>query len=295
MSKNSKKIKFAGLLTANKGLFRCPICSGEMELNQETSLQCASHHSFDLSRQGYVNVLSHGLKTKYDKQMFESRRLLYKSGAFQPLIDQISGKIIRTHESARTPLKLLDAGCGEGSHLSGIREKVIQSLAHDFLGVGVDIAKEGIYLAARDYPNMIWCVADIANCPFASKQFHFILAILSPSNYAECQRMLADDGMVIKVIPESGYLQELRAIFYGQGDHRVYSNDNTLARFSEAFELVESERLRYKWALEEALVEPLVRMTPLTWGSTEEGVQRVLGMNLAEITVDLRILYGKKK
>ncbi|MBE5394010.1 MULTISPECIES: putative RNA methyltransferase [Brevibacillus] len=295
VSNNSKKIKSAGLISANNGLFRCPLCSGAMELILEKSLQCTNHHTFDLSRQGYVNVLSHGLKTKYDKQMFESRRSLYKSGVFQPLVDQIGGRIIREHESTREPLRILDAGCGEGSHLFAIREKIVQSSPHELLAVGADIAKEGIYLASRDYPDMIWCVADIANCPFASQQFHFILAILSPSNYAECQRMLKDDGMVIKVIPESGYLQELRAIFYEQSDKQLYANDNTVARFTEAFELVESERLKYSWKLEKALVEPLIRMTPLSWGCTEEDLQKAKDMDISEITIDLRILYGKKK
>jgi 23S rRNA (guanine745-N1)-methyltransferase len=35
-------------------------------------------------------------------------------------------------------------------------------------------------------------------------------------------------------------------------------------------------------------------MTPLSWGITEERLQKVQEMNLKEITIDLTILFGKK-
>nr|WP_261383929.1 hypothetical protein [Bacillus licheniformis] len=38
---------------------------------------------------------------------------------------------------------------------------------------------------------------------------------MSPSNYAEFERLLSDDGIVLKVIPRSGHLKELRRFLYG--------------------------------------------------------------------------------
>lgn len=72
--------------------------------------------------------------------------------------------------------------------------------------VGIDISKEGILLAAKGYPEMIWSVADLAACPFADGKFYAIVNILSPANYLEFKRILNEDGVFIKVMPQEGYL-----------------------------------------------------------------------------------------
>lgn len=282
-----------GLIAKNEALFRCPLCSGQMKLVHLKSLICADHHCFDLARQGYVNMLSHASQAKYDKQMFESRRIISKTGFFEPLSSKISEIITNRLESQSEPVKILDAGCGEGSHLARIQEKMAHSTEKDFLGVGLDISKEGIIMAAKEYPNSIWCVGDLAKAPFASSKFNYILNILAPANYAEFQRMISRDGRVIKVIPERGYLQELREIFFAESEKQAYSNDNTLGLFRSKFKLVEVERVNYNVTLPRAWLEPLVHMTPLSWGTTEERLHRALEMDLREVTIDLTILAGK--
>ena len=118
--------------------------------------------------------------------------------------------------------------------------------------------------------------------------------ILTPANYAEFQRMIFRDGWVIKVIPERDYLQELRNVFYVQTGKQVYSNDSTLELFRSNFKLIDTQRLRYIVTLDPALIEPLIQMTPLSWGTTKECLQKALEMNLREVTIDLTILTGKK-
>lgn len=288
-------INNAALIAKYVDIFKCPICSGRMEMVNARSLICSNHHCFDLARQGYINLLTHALKTKYDKKMFQARRVIYRSGFFGPLIDRISGEIINEIKNNSERVTMLDAGCGEGFLLSGIIERIEQNTTNDLLGVGVDIAKEGIIIASREYPNSIWCVADLAKCPFESEQFSFILNILSPSNYVEFKRMLSYGGLVIKVIPESNYLQELRHIFYEQTEKEHYSNDKTIELFQENLLLTDMQRLCYSVNMDSTLIEHLVNMTPLSWGTTEERLQKVVEMGLREITVDLTILFGKEK
>lgn len=292
MSGNKGKTAKAGLLVQYANLFRCPLCSGSMQLVHLKSLICANNHCFDLSKQGYVNMLTHPQHTKYDKMMFKYRRIISKSGFFAPLDERISGIIMNNSETASAPLTVLDAGCGEGSHLAVIQEKVCRKMQKDFLGVGLDISKEGIIMASKEYKNNIWCVGDLARAPFADRQFNFILNILSPANYMEFHRMITDDGIIIKVIPERCYLQELRAVFYQHTDKQGYSNDDTLELFKTNFKLKDIERVRYNYTLDLTEIEPLIRMTPLSWGTTEERLQKVREMNLREVTVDLAILVG---
>jgi 23S rRNA (guanine745-N1)-methyltransferase len=219
--------------------------------------------------------------------------MIWRSGFFDQLSEEITAKILNTFNMKSERITILDAGCGEGSPLSSIRTKVIKHTSNDFLGVGLDISKDAIDIASKDYSNMIWCVSDIANCPFDRKQFNFILNILSPSNYTEFQRLLAEDGMVIKVIPERDYLQEWRAFFYEQTSRQIYSNENTLDRFRDHFKILNADRLRYHFTLDHTLLEHLIKMTPLSWGTTEIRLQQFLGMNAKKITVDLTILLGK--
>ncbi|MFM1651992.1 putative RNA methyltransferase [Brevibacillus sp. B_LB10_24] len=294
MSKNSKKMLSAGLIAAHEGMFHCPICHSPMKLEDGKSLQCSRRHSFDLSRRGYVNFLSRPAKGKYDKPLFESRMQICNSGFFEPLHERISERIAQEGSFNSELIIIADAGCGEGSHLARIREKLIHKMSAPLLGVGTDISKEGIDLAAREHPQVIWCVADIARPPFAVGQFSLLLNMLSPSNYAEFQRILADDGMLIKVIPGSGYLQELRSLLYGQTNRRGDDEADTEARFREHFALVDRESVRYSITLDPSSIRHLVRMTPLSWGADEERLQKVKEMNELEVTIHLIVLYGKK-
>lgn len=294
MSENNRKIISARLLSEYEELFRCSICSNPVEVVNLRSLICSNHHCFDISKQGYVNLLSHPLKTKYDKKLFESRSMFSQSGFFDPLITQICENMLEGLNPASKFIKILDAGCGEGSHLSNIQQRIIQQSQYKLLGIGVDISKEGIHMASRSSTKAIWCVADLAKCPFIDKQFNIILNILSPSNYSEFHRMLADDGMVIKVIPGSKYLQELRRILYNQTDRTVYTNENTLELFKRNFAHVDIQRVQYGVVMENKYIEQLVHMTPMSWGASEDLIQQVLGKAKLKITFDYLVLLGKK-
>jgi len=294
LSKNNHAMANAHLLSKHEDIFICSICSSPVEVVHLRSLICSNNHCFDISKQGYVNLLSHPLKTKYDKKLFEARKLISLGGFFDPLIAHICEKLLEELKPTNEWIKILDAGCGEGSHLSNIQQTMMEQSQYNLLGIGIDIAKEGIKLASRGASNAIWCVTDLAKCPFRNQQFNFILNILSPSNYSEFHRMLADDGMVIKVVPESNYLQELRGVFYKHTDKTVYSNENTLELFQRNFDLVSIERIQYGVTMENHYIKHLIQMTPLSWGASEERIQQALGKNKLEITFDFSVLLGKK-
>lgn len=269
-------------------MFICPICSSNMNVIELKSLICLNNHTFDFTKQGYLNLTTHQIKTKYDKALFEARRkLISEVGFFNPLIEAIIS-IINRHDTSNN-LMILDTGCGEGSHLASICEGVDKFA----IGVGIDIAKEGIIAAAKNHAKQIWTVADLANPPFQTQQFDVILNILSPSNYLEFNRLLKNDGLLIKVVPQSSYLQELRQTFYHETDKVTYSNSDTVERFNERFHILDSTRLTYSVNLDKASLEGLIRMTPLTWSSNEAQIQAFLAKDISDITVDLEILIGQ--
>ncbi|WCF07282.1 methyltransferase domain-containing protein [Paenibacillus thiaminolyticus] len=298
MSIYGKKQMSIHLLTEYEAMLACPICSGPIQVMQAAntgSLRCSRGHCFDIAKQGYVNLLPHPPRGAYDKPMFEARRRVSASGFFEPLLERISGRISRELAFDAEPPHLLDAGCGEGSALARIVHQVHERTSAKLLGIGVDISKEAIRIAARESSRAIWCVSDLARCPFADRTFSFILNLLSPSNYAEFRRLLSDDGMVIKVIPGSAYLRELREVLYRQTDRQHYDNELTAALFGRHFHLIETESVQYRLPAGPAFLEDVIRMTPLSWGAPGERIRQALHMENAEITADFTILYGKNK
>lgn len=284
----SKKMLNAQVMENNSHLFRCPICSSEMVMVDKSQLVCTDNHSFDLSKNGYVNLAPQAHVTKYDKSLFEARKTVMSSGFFNPVLEFITDAV-GTHLEGREQASILDAGCGEGTHLSAI----LAQLPGKATGVGIDLAKEGITAAAKEYPGSIWSVADLANCPFQESQFDVILNILSPANYAEFTRLLKRDGLFVKAVPESGYLKELRTIFYEDEERKEESDP--VARFAEHYDAVSTKRITYLFPLAPELLAPLIRMTPLTWGASDEKIEEALVMDIKDITIDFTIISGVKR
>ncbi|MEX3746971.1 MULTISPECIES: putative RNA methyltransferase [Lysinibacillus] len=271
----SKRAAGAALMDENITLFACPICQESIGVFEQGRLVCSSNHSFDIAKQGYINMLTHGAISKYSKELFESRKAVIDSGIYDLVEDKI-GELIANAET------VLDTGCGEGSHLARIMAK------KQGIGIGIDIAKEGILAAARHYPEQIWCVGDLAKSPFARSSFDAILNILSPANYEEFKRLLTQNGCVVKVVPQSGYLHELRAQLYADSTKESYSNEQIVARFKDSFADVSVERITYTVPLATELVPALLEMTPMGWHKKEEA-----NIHLEEITIDVDVLVGR--
>ncbi|WNQ10737.1 methyltransferase domain-containing protein [Paenibacillus aurantius] len=261
----------------------------------ESSLRCVRGHSFDIARQGYVNFLSKPSPATYDHRLFEARRRMARTGLFQPLETILGRLILEASSGPDEPVKVLDAGCGEGSQLARIREGLSRSTARPVLTVGMDLAKEGIRRAAGEYPQSLWCVADLANAPLADGAFTVLLNVLSPANYSEFRRITAAGGRVIKVLPGQDYLKELRTILYEGSPRQQYSNERTAALFRENLRETQVQQVRYQVKLEEDWLESLLRMTPLSWGIKEESLHEVKLRGVREITMDYVILTGRSE
>lgn len=278
-------------------LFMCPLCDAAMHVNDRKSLVCSNQHCFDLAKSGYINLISGSVRpTKYDKKMFQSRQAICESGFFDQMIECVLQTVrddIRNKNAKQ--YNILDAGCGEGSHLADLVKGLSLTTPCEVMGVGLDISKEGCLLASRKYPGLIWCVADLARSPFMKRQFDVIVNILSPSNYMQFSRMLRDDGILIKIVPGSDYLKELRQAFYGQTARQTYSNEDVIRHFDLHFSTVVTRQIQYRKDLDQNSLQHLICMTPLSWGTAEENLQNALQSGMSSVTVDLNVLAGKKK
>ena len=256
--------------------FACPHCKEPMQVEADGRLQCENRHSFDVAKQGYVYMLAKPINSMYSKELFDSRHHIITSG----LYDRVQQKIAEV--IGITGAKILDTGCGEGSHLARICTRL-----EGATGVGIDISKEAIIAAAKFNPGQIWCVGDLAKSPYQAESFDIILNFLSPANYEEFARLLKTGGKVIKVVPQENYLKELRMQAFADTEKENYTNESTVARFKEQFKNVTVERITYTMPLAESDVPKLLQMTPIGWH-----VENKDAISLREITIDLDILVG---
>lgn len=271
--------------------FRCPHCQGPLEVVDLKSLKCVQNHSFDFAKQGYVNLLTHSSNSHYSKKLFEARQKIVTESNLYGLLHKKIAKVIKAHFKKQTalPFLMLDAGCGEGSHL----HKVLKECRNPAItGVGLDISKDGIALAAKKYKESIWLVGDLAKSPLGDRSFQVILNILSPSNYREFKRILAPNGLVIKVVPRPNYLKELRETLFANTKKVRYKNDDTVELFKKHFKLTGRFTLCYTKKLSPAERVYLVQMSPLSWNAEKAAVDAFINQVTAEITVDLDLLIG---
>lgn len=276
-----KKIDQAKIfLEKHSSLFICPLCHEEC---RETTrgFACKNGHQYDLSKKGTLYFLDHQIQTEYDKKMFQARRNMIASGMYQPVLAEISKYLVETET-------LLDVGCGEGSFLAGLKSDAKQTF------VGFDIAKEGIYLATQQPVTAFWCVADLTNLPFANKSFSTVLNIFSPSNYQEFRRVTKPGGQLIKVIPNTNYLKELRQAFYPDDVRKQsYSNAQVVKKFMREFPKGERQKISYSFAIPEARREDILEMSPLEWGVSPVQKEKIKKKSLEKITIDIELLIGK--
>lgn len=289
----TNKEKGAELVNKYIHVFSCPLCHSPMEVMDLKSLICLENHTFDFAKQGYVNMMTRSVNSHYDKELFKARqKIILESNLFALLHKKISEIIIQNMDALEREIMIFDAGCGEGSHLKRILD---ECKSETIAGIGLDISKEGIRMAAGMYKETVWLVGDLANSPLADRSCHFILNILSPANYKEFKRVLIPDGLFIKVVPRTNYLKELRDALFFDADKKSYKNAETVSLFNQHFHLVDVIDLSYTMKLSQTEFINLVQMSPLAWNTSKDDIDRIINRGISKVTVDLDILVGINK
>ncbi|MDO4903345.1 MAG: methyltransferase domain-containing protein [Limosilactobacillus sp.] len=283
MKKSERQRKF---VQEHIDLFRCPSCQMPMQEVVDNSIVCQNGHRIDFNRHGYLHFLNGAADTEYGREMFLYRRQLIEAGLFKPIVEKIADNL------PDEKLTILDVGTGEGTPLKQLQE--IREDCNDIM-VGFDISKPGITLATQLGMDAFFCVADLRQVPFNNESFDALVEIFSPSDYHEFARVTKPGGTVIKVVPNSDYLAELRTMLYGTDQGKSsYDNQQVVDLFKKHYPDCQVDRVKYQFAIPDGLQRPLVEMTPLHWGRgakqlTDEDLQA-----LTRITVDVSVMTAKK-
>jgi len=263
-------------------MYLCPLCQQPLSL-VEHSYQCSNRHSFDLAREGYVNLLPVQNKRSKDpgdnKDMMQARRQFLQAGWYQPLANAVC-QLLHT----LAPKQLLDLGCGEGYYTQQIQNALPSTEIH-----GVDISKSAIKFAAKAHKQIQFCVASAYQLPFANNSFDAVVRIYAPSQVGELQRIITPGGYLLAVSPGPQHLVEIKQAVY----ENVRLHDDAVIQIA-GFTAVKRQQLSFNLAFKKPEdVLALVQMVPLAWKFSAEQKQQFAD-NTPSISVDFLLdLYQR--
>ena len=229
---------------------RCPVCHQELH-SSDHQMACVSRHSFDIARQGYINLLGQAAPANADTAlMVAARDRFLTAGHYQPITDAVAAAVPRAR-------RLVEVGAGTGHHLAGVLEQLPEAR-----GLAVDVSVPACRRAARAHPRLASVVADTwAGLPLRDNSVDAITCIFAPRNPSEFARVLSDNGVVVVVIPRPDHLLELREA-HGLLNLGEDKKERLLQSTHGHLELVSSTDVSYGLSLSASDATDLVAMGP---------------------------------
>lgn len=267
-------------------MFRCPLCHADV-YPRGTSLLCSNGHTFDLSKKGSVNFAPSQKPLKYTRELFDARGRIFDGGFYLPLFRKIEDTLSDYRQTLTTPsdeLRIVDAGCGQGWYAKKLADD-----EHNIV-TGFDLSPDAINQAASGAHNALFMVADVTNIPLQDHSQDVILDILTQANYQEFKRILKPGGLVIKVMPGTDYLQEIRQLLSPQLRQDSYSDQPVLEHFFSHHTNPAVTSIEYSLPLDPMQAKDFLLMTPLSLHVDKEAIDLD---ELTDITIHLNILTGQ--
>ena len=240
----------------------CPICGGVLT-RQENRCVCENRHSFDVARQGYVNLLTvqqkHSLHPGDTREQVISRRAFLEGGFYEPIVAALKD----TAKELGAIGPILDAGCGEGYYSS----RLAAFLDADLLGL--DISKEAVRYAAGKYKDALWVCGTAAKLPVAARSVGLLCSLFAVTLPEDFHRALRPEGLFFQILAAQDHLLGLKSIIYPELKLRPKDSVPELT----GFELVRTVPIRFDFRVEGEQVRNLLAMTPHMYRISKAGAE----------------------
>ena len=245
-------------------MLRCPICAQALE-QKERAYVCEKGHSFDMARQGYVNLLpvqnKHSAQPGDTKEQVSARRAFLEGDFYLPIVEALCD-LAKKHGCTGP---ILDAGCGEGWYSS----RLAQALAAEL--IGLDISKEAVRCAAGRYKNALWLCATASHLPIKDASAGIVTSLFALTMPEEFHRVLRPDGAFIQVLAGEEHLLGLKSIIYPELTRKPKQTTPEVS----GFVLIRSEKVEFTFTVEEEQVQNLFSMTPHVYRISKAGADRL--------------------
>ena len=242
----------------------CPICGAPLTKG-EKALVCPSHHSFDIARQGYVNLLPVQQKHSQDpgdtREQVLSRRAFLDTGTYAPILEAL----IEAAREYGASGELLDVGCGEGYYCAGLSQALGLPLT------GVDISKEAVRAAAARYKGPNWLCATAAHLPVRDESVGLLTSLFALTLPEEFLRVLSPGGLYIQVVAAEDHLLGLKRIIYDRLTHKEKHTTQELPGLTR----LHSQHIAFDFTLTKEQIPWLFAMTPHLFRIGKAGAARL--------------------
>ena len=242
----------------------CPVCGCALS-RVDREYRCENRHSFDIARQGYVNLLTVQQKKSLHpgdtREQVLSRRAFLDAGFYAP----IARTLCETALELGAAGPVLDVGCGEGYYSSQLAKALGAELT------GLDISKEAVRCAAGKYKDALWLCGTAAHLPVADHSAGLMTSLFALTMPEEFCRVLSPEGYYFQVLAAEDHLMGLKSIIYPELLHK---EKNTVPELP-GFALVKSVPIRFEFTVEGEQVQNLLSMTPHVYRISKEGAQRL--------------------
>lgn len=261
----------------------CPLCA-EPLIRQEKRYCCRAGHSFDIARQGYVNLLpvqqKHSVDPGDTREQVLSRRAFLDTQTYTPILEAV----IHQAQKWGAQGEILDVGCGEGYYGAGLSKALGLPLT------GVDISKEAVRCAAARYKGPTWLCATAAHLPVKSESVGLLTSLFAVTMEEEFLRVLQKGGLYIQVLAAEDHLLGLKRIIYDELTHKHKDSTPVLPGFT----LVESQRVSFSFTLEGEQIPWLFSMTPHVFRIGAAGAKRLAQTQVLQDTASCVVNVYRK-
>ena len=271
--------------------FICPVC-GKKLVRESTACRCENGHSFDLSAEGYVNLMPAGKGNAHSgdsPEMMAARSRFLNAGYYDCLKEAVAESVfsllLSQKQAAQTDFSpiVVDSGCGEGYYTAAAAHR-LESAGIGARVAGIDIAKRGIKAAAKRGSDAFFAVAGIFDLPFAQNSAAVLLSIFAPLCEKEFLRVIAPGGHLIVVTPGENHLFGLKQAVYDKpykNDEQPYCPEG----FAPAGRTIVHDEITVKGGH----IRDLFLMTPYFWNTPKEQAVRLDVIDSLETPVDFII------
>lgn len=242
----------------------CPIC-GEKLNPVARSWVCGNGHSFDIARQGYVNLLpvqqKHSRFPGDTREQVLSRRAFLEAGHYAPICQAL----IDTARELGAQGPILDVGCGEGYYAARLARALEWELT------GLDISKEAVRCAAAKYKDCRWLCATASHIPVADASAGMVTSLFALTLPEEFHRVIRPGGYYFQVLAAQDHLLGLKSIIYPELKLKEKNSVPELPGFT----LMTSRKIRFTFTVEDDQIGNLFSMTPHVFRIGKEGARRL--------------------
>lgn len=272
-------------------LFICPKCKEQLN-KMANSLVCKNGHSFDLARQGYVNLLMpnkrHSLSPGDTREMVLSRRRFLESRKYEIFSDKLN-EIVAALSANSQKTTIIDCGCGEG-YYDGRLCEYFEKLKINYKLCGFDISKEAVKAAAGKYKQISFAVASTFDIPFGDNTSDIAIAVFSPMVEKEFCRILKSGGYLIYAVPGARHLMGLKEAVYDE----PYENAEKDTEYNGFF-FVKRHSVSGKIAVSGEEAVDLFKMTPYYYKTEPSAIDKIRLKGEIETEIQFDFLVYKKE